>query len=261
MGTWLYVKIINGIWLNLVNCYRKRVFKVSVLINLKNVGKTYITGSVANEVLKDVNLTIDEGEMVVILGPSGSGKSTLLNMLGGLDSATCGTITFGEKTVTELDDVKLSDFRAEDVGIVFQFYNLIPTLTAVENVALMSELGVEIMDPMEALKLVGLEGYENKFPSQMSGGQQQRVAIARAIAKKPRLLLCDEPTGALDTKTGQEILKLLNAQSKEGKRTVIMVTHNPSFADIADKVIYVKNGTVEKIVINENPKDADEISC
>jgi putative ABC transport system ATP-binding protein len=182
-------------------------------------------------------------------------------MLGGLDSASCGTITFGEKTVTELDDVKLSDFRAEDVGIVFQFYNLIPTLTAVENVALMSELGVEIMDPKEALKLVGLEGYENKFPSQMSGGQQQRVAIARAIAKKPRLLLCDEPTGALDTKTGKEILKLLNAQSKEDNRTVIMVTHNPSFADIADKVIYVKNGTVEKIVLNEHPKDADEIDC
>ena len=234
---------------------------MGILINLQNVGKTYITGTVANEVLKNVNLTIDEGEMVVILGPSGSGKSTLLNMLGGLDSATCGTITFGEKNVTELNDVKLSDFRAEDVGIVFQFYNLIPTLTAVENVALMSELGVEIMDPYEALRLVGLEGYEDKFPSQMSGGQQQRVAIARAIAKKPRLLLCDEPTGALDTNTGKEILRLLNAQSKEGGRTVIMVTHNPSFADIADKVIYVKNGTVENIVINENPKDADEIEC
>nr|WP_297706017.1 ABC transporter ATP-binding protein [uncultured Butyrivibrio sp.] len=234
---------------------------MGTLINLQNVGKTYITGSVANEVLKNVNLSIDEGEMVVILGPSGSGKSTLLNMLGGLDSATCGTITFGEKTVTALDDSKLSDFRAEDVGIVFQFYNLIPTLTAMENVALMSELGVEIMDPMEALELVGLKGYENKFPSQMSGGQQQRVAIARAIAKRPRLLLCDEPTGALDTKTGKEILKLLNAQSKDGKRTVIMVTHNAAFADIADKVIYVKNGTVEKIVTNEHPKDADEIEC
>ena len=234
---------------------------MGTLINLQNVGKTYITGSVANEVLKNVNLTIDEGEMVVILGLSGSGKSTLLNMLGGLDSASCGTITFGEKTVTELDDSRLSDFRAEDVGIVFQFYNLIPTLTAAENVALMSELGVEIMDPMEALKLVGLAGYENKFPSQMSGGQQQRVAIARAIAKRPRLLLCDEPTGALDTNTGKEILKLLCSQSRDGKRTVIMVTHNAAFADIADKVIYVKNGTVERIVTNEHPKDADEIDC
>ena len=238
-----------------------QVCSMGTLINLQNVGKTYITGSVANEVLKNVNLTIDEGEMVVILGPSGSGKSTLLNMLGGLDSASCGTITFGEKTVTELDDSRLSDFRAEDVGIVFQFYNLIPTLTAAENVALMSELGVEIMDPMEALKLVGLAGYENKFPSQMSGGQQQRVAIARAIAKSPRLLLCDEPTGALDTNTGKEILKLLCSQSRDGKRTVIMVTHNAAFADIADKVIYVKNGTVERIVTNEHPKDADEIDC
>ena len=238
-----------------------QVCSMGTLINLQNVGKTYITGSVANEVLKNVNLTIDEGEMVVILGPSGSGKSTLLNMLGGLDSASCGTITFGEKTVTELDDSRLSDFRAEDVGIVFQFYNLIPTLTAAENVALMSELGVEIMDPMEALKLVGLAGYENKFPSQMSGGQQQRVAIARAVAKRPRLLLCDEPTGALDTNTGKEILKLLCSQSRDGKRTVIMVTHNAAFADIADKVIYVKNGTVERIVTNEHPKDADEIDC
>ena len=238
-----------------------QVCSMGTLINLQNVGKTYITGSVANEVLKNVNLTIDEGEMVVILGPSGSGKSTLLNMLGGLDSASCGTITFGEKTVTELDDSRLSDFRAEDVGIVFQFYNLIPTLTAAENVALMSELGVEIMDPMEALKLVGLAGYENKFPSQMSGGQQQRVAIARAIAKRPRLLLCDEPTGALDTNTGKEILKLLCSQSRDGKRTVIMVTHNAAFADIADKVIYVRNGTVERIVTNEHPKDADEIDC
>ncbi len=232
---------------------------MSILINLQNVGKTYISGSVANEVLKDVNITINEGEMVVILGPSGSGKSTLLNMIGGLDGATCGKITFGDKEVTGLSDEKLSDFRAADVGIVFQFYNLIPTLTALENVELMKELGVEIMDPKEALRLVGLEGYEDKFPSQMSGGQQQRVAIARAIAKKPRLLLCDEPTGALDTKTGQEILKLLCAQSKEDNRTVVMVTHNPGFADIADKVIYVKNGTVEKIVVNENPKSADEV--
>ncbi len=231
------------------------------LIDLKNVGKTYMNGSVANEVLRNVNLTIDEGEMVVILGPSGSGKSTLLNMIGGLDGASCGTIIFGDKEVTGLSDEKLSDFRADDVGIVFQFYNLIPTLTALENVELMKELGIDIMDPREALRLVGLEGYEDKFPSQMSGGQQQRVAIARAIAKRPRLLLCDEPTGALDTKTGQEILKLLNSQSKEDNRTVVMVTHNPAFADIADKVIYVKNGTVERIVTNENPKSADEIQC
>ncbi|WP_026658547.1 ABC transporter ATP-binding protein [Butyrivibrio sp. AC2005] len=233
---------------------------MGVLITLENVGKTYYSGSVPHEVLKGVNLTIDEGEMVVILGPSGSGKSTLLNMLGGLDSATSGQITFGEKTVTNLTDRQLSAFRAIDVGIIFQFYNLIPTLTAEENVGLMSELGIDIMDPIEALRLVGLDGKKNNFPSQMSGGQQQRVAIARAIAKKPRLLLCDEPTGALDTETGKEVLKLLCAQCREDKRTVVMVTHNTLFADIADKVIYVKDGTVSRIVTNDYPKEADELN-
>ena len=227
---------------------------MGVLINLENVGKTYITGSVANEVLKNVNLSIDEGEMVVILGPSGSGKSTLLNMLGGLDSASCGTITFGEKTVTELDDVKLSDFRAEDVGIVFQFYNLIPTLTAVENVALMSELGVEIMDPMEALKLVGLEGYENKFPSQMSGGQQQRVAIARAIAQAPPILLADEPTGNLDTGSTKEIITIIKRLYHEG-RTVIIITHDPGIAKQAKRIITISDGMIQSDVMNPDYKD------
>ena len=198
--------------------------------------------------------------MVVILGPSGAGKSTLLNMLGGLDAATSGRIIFGEKEVTALNDKELGDFRAVDVGIIFQFYNLIPTLTAVENVSLMSELGIDIMDPKEALERVGLGDRLNNFPSQMSGGQQQRVSIARAIAKRPRLLLCDEPTGALDTNTGKEILKLLQSQSRDDGRTVVMVTHNALFADIADKVIYVKNGTVEDIFMNEHPKDADEIN-
>ena len=229
------------------------------LIEFKNVGKIYHTGDIVYEALHDVNLSIDEGEMVVVLGPSGAGKSTLLNMLGGLDSATSGTIMFGEKEVTALNDRELGVFRATDVGIIFQFYNLIPTLTAIENVALMSELGIDIMDPGEALKLVGLEDRKNNFPSQLSGGQQQRVSIARAIAKRPRLLLCDEPTGALDTVTGKEILKLLQKQSTDGGRTVVMVTHNSLFADIADKVIYVKNGTVTEITINESPKDADEI--
>ena len=181
-------------------------------------------------------------------------------MLGGLDAATSGRIIFGEKEVTALNDKELGDFRAVDVGIIFQFYNLIPTLTAVENVSLMSELGIDIMDPKEALERVGLGDRLNNFPSQMSGGQQQRVSIARAIAKRPRLLLCDEPTGALDTNTGKEILKLLQSQSRDDGRTVVMVTHNALFADIADKVIYVKNGTVEDIFMNEHPKDADEIN-
>ena len=233
---------------------------MSELINFKNVGKIYRTGDIVYEALHDVNLSIDEGEMVVILGPSGAGKSTLLNMLGGLDSATSGTITFGEKEVTALNDRELGEFRATDIGIIFQFYNLVPTLTAIENVGLMSELGIDIMDPGEALRLVGLEDRKNNFPSQMSGGQQQRVSIARAIAKKPRLLLCDEPTGALDTNTGKEILKLLQAQSRDDHRTVVMVTHNSLFAEIADKVIYVKNGTVTDVITNEKPKDADEIA-
>ena len=232
---------------------------MATLITLEDVGKIYHTGDIVYEALHGVNLTIDEGEMVVILGPSGSGKSTLLNMVGGLDSATSGRIMFGDKEVTNLSDKELGEFRAIDVGIIFQFYNLIPTLTAMENVSLMRELGLDIMDPLEALRMVGLEERKDNFPSQMSGGQQQRVSIARAIAKRPRLLLCDEPTGALDTNTGKEILKLLQSQSREQHRTVVMVTHNSLFAEIADKVIYVKNGTVQDIVKNESPKDAEEI--
>ncbi|SEP98535.1 putative ABC transport system ATP-binding protein [Lachnospiraceae bacterium NE2001] len=232
---------------------------MSTLITLEDVGKIYHTGDIVYEALHDVNLTIDEGEMVVILGPSGSGKSTLLNMVGGLDAATSGRILFGDKEITNLSDKELGDFRAVDVGIIFQFYNLIPTLTAKENVSLMAELGLDIMDPVEALRMVGLEERQDNFPSQMSGGQQQRVSIARAIAKRPRLLLCDEPTGALDTNTGREILKLLQSQSKEQHRTVVMVTHNNAFAEIADKVIYVKNGTVQDIVTNAEPKDANDI--
>lgn len=233
---------------------------MSELIRFENVGKIYHTGDIVYEALHDVNLSIDEGEMVVILGPSGAGKSTLLNMLGGLDAATSGRIMFGEKEVTAMDDSALGKFRAVDVGIIFQFYNLVPTLTAMENVSLMRELDIDIMDPVEALTLVGLAERKNNFPSQMSGGQQQRVSIARAIAKRPRLLLCDEPTGALDTNTGKEILKLLQVQSRDEHRTVVMVTHNALFAEIADKVIYVKNGTVTEVVMNDHPKDADEIN-
>lgn len=232
---------------------------MGTLITFENVGKIYHTGDVVYEALHDVNLTIDEGEMVVILGPSGAGKSTLLNMLGGLDAATSGKIIFGDKEITALDDIQLGVFRAHDVGIIFQFYNLIPTLNAYENVALMSELGIDIMDPKEALKLVGLEEKANNFPSQMSGGQQQRVSIARAIAKRPRLLLCDEPTGALDTNTGKEVINLLQSQSKDEHRTVVIVTHNDLFAELADKVIYVKNGTVFDVVKNEQPKSVDEV--
>lgn len=230
------------------------------LILFENVGKIYKTGQIVYEALHDVNLKIMEGELVVILGPSGAGKSTLLNLLGGLDGATSGKIFFGGEEITAFDDARLGRFRSNDVGIIFQFYNLVPTLTAYENVDLMQDLGVEIMDPLEALRMVGLEDRKDNFPSQMSGGQQQRVSIARAIAKKPRLLLCDEPTGALDTNTGREVLKLLQDQSRVRGQTVVMVTHNSLFAEIADKVVMVKNGTVVEVKINKEPKDADEIN-
>ena len=230
------------------------------LIRFENVGKIYKTGQIVYEALHDVNLEIDEGELVVILGPSGAGKSTLLNLLGGLDSASSGSIFFGDEDITAFDDKRLGQFRALDVGIIFQFYNLVPTLTALENVDLMRDLGVETMDPLKALEMVGLAEWKDNFPSQLSGGQQQRVSIARAIAKMPRLLLCDEPTGALDTNTGREVLAILQDQSRVHKKTVVMVTHNSLFAEIADKVIMVKNGTVVDIKVNDCPKAADDLN-
>ncbi len=230
------------------------------LIRFENVGKIYRTGQIVYEALHDVNLEVMEGELVVILGPSGAGKSTLLNLLGGLDGATSGRIFFGGEDITAFDDKRLGKFRAVDVGIVFQFYNLVPTLTAYENVDLMQDLGISIMDTVEALDMVGLADRKDNFPSQLSGGQQQRISIARAIAKRPRLLLCDEPTGALDTHTGKEVLKILQDQSRVHEKTVVMVTHNALFADIADKVVMVKNGTVEEVKINKEPKDADDLS-
>lgn len=233
---------------------------MSELIRFENVGKIYKTGSVEYIALHDVNLSIDEGELVVVLGPSGSGKSTLLNLLGGMDTATTGKIFFAQTEITAMDDMKLSQFRAISVGVVFQFYNLVPTLTALENVSLMQDLGISIMDPLDALEMVGLGDKKDSFPSQLSGGQQQRVSIARAIAKQPRLLLCDEPTGALDTGTGREVLKILQDQCRVHKRTIVMVTHNSLFAEVADKVIYVKNGTVVDIKENKEVKDAYDLN-
>lgn len=243
------------------------------LMEFKNVSKEYRTGERVFYALKDANFTIEAGEMVVILGPSGAGKSTLLNLLGGMDSASGGSILFEGEDLTTYTDNQLTQYRAKNVGVVFQFYNLIPTLTAYENVALMRDLESakkfsvksnedeeQQIDPTEALTAVGLAEHMHQFPSQLSGGEQQRTSIARAIAKNPKLLLCDEPTGALDTETGREVLCMLQRMSREKKRTVIMVTHNSFFADIADKVIRVKNGGIKEITLNENPKDADEVS-
>ena len=233
--------------------------KKTVLIEFKDVCKKYVQGDNEFYALKDASLTINEGEMVVILGPSGAGKSTLLNLLGGMDSATSGHIWFDGEDLTTYNDNKLTAYRAQNVGVVFQFYNLIPTLTAYENVALMKDIKDGTTDPKEALASVGLAEHMHQFPSQMSGGEQQRTSIARALAKNPRLLLCDEPTGALDTDTGREVLRLLQQMSREKKRTVVMVTHNSLFADIADTVIRVKNGGIKSIVHNETPKDASEV--
>ncbi len=231
-----------------------------VLIEFKDVCKKYTQGEHEFYALRDANLTINEGEMVVILGPSGAGKSTLLNLLGGMDSASSGHIFFDGEDLTTFNDNQLTRYRAQNVGVVFQFYNLIPTLTAYENVALMRDIKNDTSDPGEALASVGLAEHMHQFPSQMSGGEQQRTSIARAIAKNPKLLLCDEPTGALDTVTGKEVLKLLQDMSREKKRTVVMVTHNSFFADIADTVIRVKNGGIQSVVHNENPKDATEVN-
>lgn len=230
-----------------------------VLIEFRDVCKKYSQGENEFYALKNANLTINEGEMVVILGPSGAGKSTLLNLLGGMDSASSGHIWFDGEDLTTYSDNRLTRYRAENVGVVFQFYNLIPTLTAYENVALMKDIKEGTTDPVEALSAVGLKEHMHQFPSQMSGGEQQRTSIARAIAKNPKLLLCDEPTGALDTGTGKEVLKLLQSMSKDRGRTVVMVTHNSFFADIADTVIRVKNGGIENIVHNDTPKDASEV--
>ena len=231
-----------------------------VLIEFKDVCKKYVQGEHEFYALKNANLSINEGEMVVILGPSGAGKSTLLNLLGGMDSASSGHIFFDGEDLTTYSDNKLTKYRAENVGVVFQFYNLIPTLTAYENVALMKDIKSDTSDPKEALASVGLADHLHQFPSQLSGGEQQRTSIARALAKNPRLLLCDEPTGALDTDTGKEVLKLLQDMSRNRKRTVVMVTHNSFFADIADTVIRVKNGGIRSIEHNDAPKDADEVN-
>ena len=231
------------------------------IVELKKVSKTYKIGENEFKALENIDLEINKGEFVVILGPSGAGKSTLLNLIGGMDTPTSGSIKIDGEEISKYTESQLSDYRAENIGFIFQFYNILPTLTVLENVELVKDIVKSGNDSKEAIKAVGLEQHMNKFPNQLSGGEQQRVSIARAIAKNPKLLLCDEPTGALDSKTGVEVLKLLKKQcdGNNGANTVIIVTHNSLFADIADTVIRVKNGKIESVTTNENPKNIDEV--
>ena len=228
-------------------------------IIVKDVSKIY--GEDSNKVIANdaISFDINEGEFVVILGPSGAGKSTLLNIMGGMDNASEGAINVFGKEIVGLSEDELTKYRREDIGFVFQFYNLIPNLTVLENVELAEQIVKQPKDAIEILKLVGLENRLNNFPSQISGGEQQRVAIARAIAKNPKLLLCDEPTGALDYKTGKNILNILKNYSVDEKKTVIIITHNSSIAEAADKVIEIYDAKVKKVTQNTNPKSIDEI--
>lgn len=228
-------------------------------IIVKDVSKVY--GENSNKVIANdaISFDINEGEFVVILGPSGAGKSTLLNIMGGMDNASEGSINVFGKEIVGLSEDELTKYRREDIGFVFQFYNLIPNLTVLENVELAEQIVKQPKDAIEILKLVGLENRLNNFPSQISGGEQQRVAIARAIAKNPKLLLCDEPTGALDYKTGKNILNILKNYSVDEKKTVIIITHNSSIAEAADKVIEIYDAKVKKVTQNTSPKSIDEI--
>ena len=227
-------------------------------IEFNGVSKKYEVGEKAFYALNDVSFSIDQHEMVVILGPSGAGKSTLLNIMGGMDHVTDGKVYMDGLDISGYSEKELTDYRAENIGFIFQFYNILPTLTVKENVDLIRDIVKNAKDSTEILNKVGLNGQENKFPNQLSGGEQQRVSIARAIAKNPKLLLCDEPTGALDSNTGVEILKLLRECTKES--TVVIVTHNALIADVADRVIRLKNGKIIENVVNAQPKNIDEVN-
>ena len=231
------------------------------IVELKNVSKIYKIGENSFKALDCVDLSIKKGELVVILGPSGAGKSTILNLIGGMDTPTSGDVLIDGENISEYKGNKMSNYRAENVGFIFQFYNILPSLTVKENVELVKDIVKEPMDIKDAIKGVGLEEHMNKFPNQLSGGEQQRVSIARAIAKKPKLLLCDEPTGALDSKTGVEVLKLLKKQceDKEKGNSVIIVTHNSLISEIADRIIKVKNGKVVSNELNKSPKNIEEV--
>ena len=228
-------------------------------IEFKDVVKEYTVGETKIRALDGANFEIDKGELVVIVGPSGAGKTTALNILGGMDSCTSGRVIIDGKEINNYSEKELTRYRRESIGFVFQFYNLVQNLTAIENVELATQICKNPIDPETTIEKVGLKNRKNNFPSQLSGGEQQRVAIARAIAKNPKILLCDEPTGALDYNTGKQILKLLQNTCRKEKMTVIIITHNSAIAPMADKVIRFKNGKSEDIILNENPISIDEI--
>ena len=229
------------------------------IVELEKVSRVYESGDHLLKALDEVDLKLDEGKFVVVLGPSGAGKSTLLNLLGGLDSPTSGRIVVDGKDISKLTCDELADYRAETVGFVFQFYNLIPTLTVKENVALVSEIAPKAFPAEKMIEEVGLKDHLNNFPSELSGGEQQRVSIARALAKNPKILLCDEPTGALDSETGVLVLKLLLSMAKNYGKTIIVVTHNQNIAKMADVVVRVKNGKIKSVEENSSPMSADEV--
>ncbi|MFL0249791.1 ABC transporter ATP-binding protein [Clostridium neuense] len=232
---------------------------MSSFIELKNVKKTYTMGEVVIKAVDDVSFSIDKGEFVIVLGASGAGKSTILNLLGGMDQVTSGSIYVDGSEISKYNKKMLTKYRREDIGFVFQFYNLVQNLNAIENVELAVEICKDSINPKQVLKNVGLEDRMKNFPAQLSGGEQQRVSIARALAKKPKLLLCDEPTGALDYNTGKSILKLLSDTSREYNMTVVVITHNSAIAPIADKIITVKSGKVESVKKNLNPVSIESI--
>ena len=228
-------------------------------VRFEQVKKTYRMGEVTIEALRDATFQVEQGELCVIVGPSGAGKTTLLNILGGMDTLTDGKIRLGGEEISAYKERQLTGYRRHEVGFVFQFYNLVPNLTALENVELAAQICKDGLDAAQMLRLVGLEHRTGNFPAQLSGGEQQRVAIARALAKNPKLLLCDEPTGALDYTTGKAILKLLQDMSREKGMTVIIITHNGALTAMADRVIKVKNGMVTSVMKNDNPVSVEEI--
>ncbi len=231
----------------------------SIVLDARNLVKTFQNGNVSINAINDVSFSIEEGKLVVVLGPSGAGKSTLLNLIGGMEDVTSGSLFVDGKDIAKFSKLELTKYRRNDIGFVFQFYNLMPNLTALENVELATELKRDSLSPEQILADVGLSNRMGNFPSQLSGGEQQRVSIARAIAKNPKIILCDEPTGALDYNTGKTILKLLQNCAREQNKTVIIVTHNSALKDMADQIIRIKNGKIEENTINTNIIPVEEI--